>query len=374
MTKKLNIGVVANTAFNIYNFRLGLIKELQAKGYHVIAIAPADDYVELLCENEIEFIEVKNLARKGTNPFNDLRLVNEFRNIYKKYKLDVVLQYTIKPNIYGTIAAQLTKTKTICTVTGLGYTFLNNSMASMVALRLYRLAFLFADKVLFQNKDDVQIFLKNHLVDKNKTLIVPGSGINTERFSSHFCPEKKDDIIRFLMIGRLLKDKGIYEYAEAAKNIRQKYKDVEFHLLGEIDNQNPSAIKKEELQSWINDGTLHYHEHAKDTRPFICNADCVVLPSYREGMPRVILEGMAMGKPCITTDAPGCKDAVIDGESGFICKTGDALSLAHKMEQFISMSENGKELIGKNARIRAQNVYSSNRINAIYLDLLLNLH
>ena len=259
MTKKLNIGVVANTAFNIYNFRLGLIKELQAKGYHVIAIAPADNYVELLCENDIEFIEVKNLARKGTNPFNDLRLVNELRNIYKKYKLDVVLQYTIKPNIYGTIAAQLTKTKTICTVTGLGYTFLNKSMASMVALRLYRLAFSFADKVLFQNRDDEQTFIENHLVDKNKTQIIPGSGIDTERFSSDFCLEKKDDIIRFLMIGRLLKDKGIYEYAEAAKNIRQKYKDVEFHLLGEIDNQNPSAIKKEELQSWINDGRSRAH-------------------------------------------------------------------------------------------------------------------
>ena len=141
MTKKLNIGIVANTAFNIYNFRLGLIKALQQEGHRVIAIAPADNYVDVLKENNIEFIEVKNLARKGTNPVNDLKLVNEFRKIYTQNKLDVVLQYTIKPNIYGTFAAKLSNTRTICTVTGLGYTFLNKSIASTVALRLYRLAF-----------------------------------------------------------------------------------------------------------------------------------------------------------------------------------------------------------------------------------------
>ena len=161
MTKKLHIGIVANTAFNIYNFRLGLIKALQQEGHHVVAIAPTDTYAELLKENQIEFIEVKNLARKGTNPLNDFKLMNEFRRIYKQQKLDVVLQYTIKPNIYGTLAARLTNTHSICTVTGLGYTFLNDSIASKVAHRLYRLAFYFADKVLFQNTDDLEIFVSN---------------------------------------------------------------------------------------------------------------------------------------------------------------------------------------------------------------------
>jgi glycosyltransferase involved in cell wall biosynthesis len=374
MTKTLNIGIVANTAFNIYNFRLGLIKALLQEGHHVFAIAPADNYVDLLRENKINFIEVKQLARKGTNPIHDLKLVNEFRNIYKKNKLDVVLQYTIKPNIYGTFAAKLTGTKTICTVTGLGYTFLNQGIASKVAHRLYRLAFSFADKVLFQNSDDVQTFLDNKLVDKNKTQIVPGSGIDTIHFSPDFCAAKKDDVIRFLMIGRLLRDKGVYEYIEAAKNILQKNKQVEFHLLGEIDNQNPTAIKKEELESWITDGIIHYHEHSKDTRPFICNADCVVLPSYREGMPRVILEGLAMGKPCITTDAPGCKDAVIDGESGFICKTADVASLQQILERFILLDIEYKNRIGINARKRAEYTFSMKHITAIYLEILRKLH
>ena len=374
MSKLLNIGVVANTAFNIYNFRLGLINALQQQGHHVVAIAPKDDYVELLQENNIEFIEVKNLARKGTNPFNDLKLINEFRKIYKQRKLDVVLQYTIKPNIYGTLAARLTNTKSICTVTGLGYTFLNKSVASKVAHNLYRLAFSFANIVLFQNADDLQIFVDNKLVDKQKTQIVPGSGIDIIKFHPDFCvQEKADGILRFLMIGRLLKDKGIYEYVEAAKQILQKKQDTEFHVLGDIDNDNPTAIKKEELDSWINEKIIHYHPHAKDTRPFICNSDCVVLPSYREGMPRVILEGMAMGKPCITTDAPGCKDAIIDGESGFLCTKEDVTSLISSMESFALLNKADRNKLGINARKRTENVFSNESVNLIYINLLAKL-
>lgn len=374
MDKKLHIGIVANTAFNIYNFRLGLIKALQQEGHHVVAIAPTDTYSELLKENQIEFIEVNNLARKGTNPLNDFKLMNEFRRIYKQQQLDVVLQYTIKPNIYGTLAARLTNTKSICTVTGLGYTFLNDSIASKVAHRLYRLAFSFADKVLFQNTDDLEIFVTNKLVSRQKTHIVPGSGIDTKRFNPDFCTPKTDDgITRFLMIGRLLKDKGVYEYAEAAKQVLSDNQNVEFHLLGDIDNDNPSAIKKEELDAWIKEGIIHYHGYAKDTRPYICQADCVVLPSYREGMPRVILEGMAMGKPCITSDASGCKDAIVHGESGFICRTADAQSLAQSLRTFLVLDKTYKNQIGINARKRAESVFSQQAVSMIYVKLLAKL-
>ncbi len=395
MSKPLNIGIVANTAFNIYNFRLGLINALKKEGHHVIAIAPKDEYTDLLKQNNIEFIEVQNLARKGTNPFNDLKLLNEFRKIYKQQQLDVVLQYTIKPNIYGTLAATFTNTKTICTVTGLGYTFLNNSIASKVAHSLYRFAFSFADKVLFQNNDDIEIFVSNKLVDKHKVQLVAGSGIDIQKFHPDFCSKKNeatvivnevkqsfdstdgflprhDGVVRFLMIARLLKDKGIYEYVEAAKQILQKNENVEFHVLGDIDNDNPTAIKKEELEDWIRQKSIIYHAHTKDTRPFICATDCVVLPSYREGMPRVILEGMAMGKPCITTDAPGCKDAVIDGESGFLCKTADVISLKESMERFISAEETYKIQIGINARKRAENTFSTEAVNLTYINLLSN--
>lgn len=374
MTKSLNIGVVANTAFNIYNFRLGLIAALKQEGHHVVAVAPRDEYVELLQQDNIEFIEVKNLSRKGTNPIHDIKLMNEFRSIYKQQQLDVVLQYTIKPNIYGTLAAQLAKTKTICTVTGLGYTFLNKSIASKVAHRLYKVAFSFADKVLFQNNDDIHVFVTNNLVKENKVQLVRGSGIDIRKFHPDFCTEKKENNnVHFLMISRLLKDKGVYEYAEAARQILQTNKNVEFHLLGDIDNNNPAAIKKEELESWISDKTIFYHPHATDIRPFICATDCVVLPSYREGMPRVILESMAMAKPCITTDAPGCKDAIIDNESGFLCKTGDAASLRQQMERFILLDKTYKNNIGINARKRAENVFSNEAVNMIYIKLLTKL-
>jgi glycosyltransferase involved in cell wall biosynthesis len=374
LTDKINIGIVANTAFNIYNFRLGLIRDLQREGYHVIAIAPKDVYADLLRENGVEYIELKNLARKGTNPVNDLLLVNELRKIYKREKLHAVLQYTIKPNIYGTLAARFTHTKTICTVTGLGYTFLNNTLSSKIAHRLYRYAFGYASKVLFQNKDDLQTFLENKLVQEYKTMIVHGSGIDTDYFYSGFCKaEIRSHAIQFLMIGRLLRDKGVYEYVEAARNILRKNKEVGFHLLGEIDYDNPSAIKKEELQSWIDEKTIRYHFYAKDTRPFICNSDCVVLPSYREGMPRVILEAMSMAKPCITTDAPGCRDAVIDGETGFICKVADAASLQEALEKFMVLNDEYKKRLGVNARKRVETLYSNGNITVVYIHLLRNL-
>ncbi|MFN8283002.1 MAG: glycosyltransferase family 4 protein [Chitinophagales bacterium] len=376
MFRKLNIGVVANTAFNIFNFRLELIKALKNAGHRVVAIAPKDNYVDLLLENNIEFIALKKLSRKGTNPVNDLMLVNELRTIYKKNRLDVVLQYTIKPNIYGTLAAKLSGTKTICTVTGLGYTFLNKNLTAKIAHQLYRFAFKNSNKVLFQNTDDLQVFVDFNLVDKAKCDIIPGSGIDVEKFHPDFCQNRfvpRDDTTRFLMIGRLLKDKGIFEYIEAAQLVKKQFPQTAFHVLGEIDTQNPSAIKKEQLDNWIKDNVIVYHEHTKDTRPFICAADCVVLPSYREGMPRVILEGMAMGKPCITTDAPGCKDSIIDGESGFLCKTADSRSLADVLQKFVSLNKKNKQELSINARKRAENIFSSVNINARYLDLLQKL-
>lgn len=374
MSNPLNIGVVANTAFNIYNFRLSLIKALINEGHHVIAIAPKDEYIELLKENNIEFIEVKNLARKGTNPINDLKLLNEFRKIYKQQRLDVVLQYTIKPNIYGTLAARFSGTKTICTVTGLGFTFLNNSFASKVAHTLYKLAFSFADKVLFQNTDDLNIFVEYKLVKNAKTQIVPGSGINVQKFNPQFCTEKKTDgVVRFLMIARVLKDKGIYEYVAAARHLLKEYTNVEFHLLGEIDNDNPSAIGKAELESWVKEGVIKYHGHTKDTRPYICETDCVVLPSYREGMPRAILESMAMAKVSITTNAPGCRDAVQHMQSGIICKTADSAALIAALKTFILLDESVKNQISVNAKNRAESIFSTKAVNLIYINLLRNL-
>lgn len=374
MTGSLNIGISANTAFNLFNFRLGLLKAFQQAGHQVFAIAPYDEYADLLIAQGITFIDIKLLSRKGTNPIQDFRLMNEYRQVYKKLNLDIVLQYTIKPNIYGTIGARFTKIKTICTVTGLGYTFLNKSFSNTIAHRLYQLAFKSANIVLFQNEDDRELFIEQNLVAPEKTDIVHGSGIDTDFFKPDYClqtdKKKSDDSIHFLMVGRLLKDKGVYEYIEAAKIISTENKQVKFHLLGSLDEGNPSAIQKAELDAWITAGIIQYHPHTKDIRPFYCLADCVVLPSYREGMPRVLLEAMAMGLPCITTDAPGCKDAVVEGETGFICKTADVPTLANCMRQYIQADFSYKEKLSINARKRALNTYSIINIVKFYFDLI----
>ncbi len=375
MNKRLHIAIVANTAFNLYNFRLGLLKMLIEEGHHVFAIAPADGYEQLLLKEGIQFIPLQHLSRKGTNPFEDIQLINELRKLYKTHQLDVVLQYTIKPNIYGALATWFTKTKAICTVTGLGYTFLNKSLASSVARYLYRLAFTSAHKILFQNEDDLKVFVENGLVKKSKTLIVPGSGIDIKQFNPDFCKEdKSNQITRFLMIGRLLKDKGVYEYINAAKIILSRYNSVEFHLLGDIDDENPAAIKQEELQQWIKAGIIHYHPHALDIRLHICLADCIVLPSYREGLPRVILEGMAMGKPCITSDVPGCRDAVVDGQQGFLCKSKDSEALVSACTRFLEADEIYINKLCVSARKRVEEKFSKETINAIYSQLLKKLN
>lgn len=369
-----HIGISANTAFNLYNFRLGLIKALQNAGYKVFAIAPYDEYADKLIAEDIPFIEVKQLARKGTNPFQDFLLMNEYRKIFKKNKIDIVLQYTIKPNIYGTLAAVFTNTKTICTVTGLGYTFLNDSLSNKIAHRLYKLSFGKANIVLFQNADDLQLFLEKGLVQKDKAGVVNGSGIDTDYFYPEFCKDKinneQQKQTAFLMVARLLKDKGVYEYITAATKILSENKNAVFHLLGALDDGNPAAIKKQELEDWINSGIIIYHPHTHDIRSYYCDADCVVLPSYREGMPRVLLEAMAMGKPCITTDAPGCKDAVVEDNTGFICNTADSVSLASCMRNFINLNIEYKNQLGINARKRAINEYSITHIVKFYFDLI----
>ncbi|MCB9032637.1 MAG: glycosyltransferase family 4 protein [Chitinophagales bacterium] len=367
----LKIGVVANTAFNIYNYRLGLMRFLKAQGHTVYAIAPTDDYTTLIEQQGFECIAVKHLSRKGTNPINDIRLLFELKSIYKKLQLDVVLQYTIKPNIYGTLASKLSNTKAICTITGLGYTFLNKGLAASVAKKLYQVALQYAHKVVFQNTTDKELFIQLNLVDKNKTAIVNGSGIDTDFFNPDYCSsiEKKNNQFAFLMVARLLKDKGIYEYIAAAKFIQQKYKQAIFYLIGDIDEDNPSSITEVELNEWINNKTISYLGYQKDIRPYYCMADVVVLPSYREGMPRVVLEALAMQIPVITTNAPGCNDA-IDDTCGIKVDVKDIESLQNAMKKMLQLDETKLMQMRISSRQRAINVYSEKIICEFYQSVL----
>ncbi len=343
--KKIAISI--NTSWNIYNFRLGLIKALQKEGYKIYAIAPKDDYSEKLENLGVKHIDIF-MNNKGTNPLEDIKTIWEYYKTYKQIKPDVALHYTIKPNIYGTIGAKLAGVKVINNISGLGTVFLNDSISSKIARNLYKIALKFSNKVFFQNPYDKELFIQKRLVEEYKTDLLPGSGIDTDKFKP--LEKEKSNKFKFLFIARLVRDKGIIEYVEAAKEILKNYKDVEFQVLGAFYSGNPTAITKEQMDEWIKNGIINYLGVSDNVSEIIKNSDCVVLPSYREGLSRVLLEAASMAKPIITTDTPGCRDVVEDGINGFLCKVKDSKDLANKMEKMLNLSEEDRIKMGKAGR------------------------
>lgn len=341
------VGITINRSWNIYNFRKGIIQSLIAQGHHVVAIAPEDGYGEKLEALGCQFYPLK-MDNKGSNPLKDAYLIYQLYQAYKTTSLDVVLQYTIKPNIFGSIAAKLCGIPSICNVTGLGTVFIHNNLTAIIAKKLYRYAFKFPSHIFFQNKDDQDLFLDTKLVDANKTSLLPGSGVNTD----HFIPEKREKNIRFtfLLIGRILYDKGIVEYIEAIRILRKKGIAARFQLLGDFDYGSGLGIYKVKIDSWEEEGLIEYLGSTDDVRPFIHQADCVVLPSYREGTPRSLLEAASQGKPLIATNVPGCKEAVVDEFNGFLCKVKNAQDLSDKMKKMLNASAKFLKFMGDNSR------------------------
>jgi glycosyltransferase involved in cell wall biosynthesis len=365
MNKK--IAIVSNTSWNIYNFRLNLAKALKANGYDVVLVAPYDDYSEKL-KDEFEYHDIY-MNNKGTNPKEDVKTLVGFYKLYKKIKPDVVLNYTIKPNIYGNIACSLLGIKTINNISGLGTVFIKESFVTKVVKWLYKYSLRKSSKVFFQNSDDRDLFVENRLVHFGKCGLLPGSGIDTNKFIPVKC-KKEDDIFRFLLIARMLKDKGIVEYVEAAKILKEKYKNVEFQLLGSLDAVNNTAIPKEQMQECVDNGFVNYLGVTDDVKEFIQIADCVVLPSYREGTPRTLLESASMSKPIVTTNVVGCKEVVDDGINGYLCEVRNAQDLADKMEMMLNLSENERKSMGKAGRVKMVDEFDEGIVIGKYLEAL----
>jgi glycosyltransferase involved in cell wall biosynthesis len=346
----MRIGIVINSSWNIYNFRKGLIESFIKSGHEVIAIAPDDGYSEKLRQLGCEFVPLP-MEAKGTNPLADLVLTSKLYKAYRESRLDVVLHYTIKPNIYGTFAATLAKVRSINNVTGLGTTFIRNNLTSRIAHWLYKAAFRFPETVFFQNEDDRQLFVEKKLVKADITDILPGSGIDTE----HFKPKKRNrynngNIFTFLLIARVLYDKGILEYIEAARRLRDSGEQARFRLLGKIDPQKGLGVPEEDIRQWVAEGLIEYLGTTDDVTPIIEEADCVLLPSYREGTPRTLLEAASLGKPIIATDVPGCRETVENGHNGFLCKVKDSEDLAEKMRNIMRMKRHELDRMGRNSR------------------------
>jgi glycosyltransferase involved in cell wall biosynthesis len=369
--KRTKIVLVANSTWNIYNFRLNLIKKLEASNCEIVVVAPIDEYIHYLYEAvNIKHIPLKNLSRKSTNPFKDILLLLELFRIYRNEKPDIVIHYTIKPNIFGNFAAYLNKIISICVVTGLGYTFLNEGWAKKVSTFLYRYSFSLSDKVVFENADDKDLFVKEKLAKEDICIALKGCGVDTSYFQPQNNKLKKKPKIIFLFIGRLLYDKGIVEFVEAAKTFNQKRDDAEFWVVGELDAGNPSAINKSQLLDWVDKKYILYHGTTTDIRSFIKKSDVIVLPSYREGLPKVILEGMAMGKPIITTLTAGCQQTVDEGRNGYLIPIKDHLALTEAMEKLADFDEDDLKVMGILSRKKVVQEFDDKIITREYIKLL----
>jgi len=367
MITSIHVVLVANTLWSIYNFRKGLIKSLISKGNKVTVVGPEDQYSSELQKLGCA-IELVPISSQGMNPLTDLILIYRLKIIYDRLNPDFIFHYTIKPNIYGSIAAGLSRKNSIAITTGLGYVFNKSSWFTNIISRLYSFSFKYAKEVWFLNEDDKNIFLDKKLVQKNKAFVLDGEGVDTDYFTSKKCAHLPDSSkITFLLIARMLWDKGVGVYIDAAKLVKEEFPYAHFQLLGACDVQNPSAISSEIIETWHKEGMIEYLGVTKDVRSNICQADCVVLPSYyREGIPRTLMEAASMSKIVITTDNVGCKNVVIDGETGFLCEVKSASSLADAMRKVICCNAEKRYEMGLKGREFMLNRFDEKVIVDIY--------
>jgi glycosyltransferase involved in cell wall biosynthesis len=306
------------------------------------------------------------MQRSGINPIGDTYYFCQLALVLYRENPDFFLGFTIKPNIYGSLACRLLGLRSIPNISGLGTVFLGTSRVRKAVEFMYRVAFRRCNPIFFQNADDRAHFLSENIVGAEQTRMLPGSGVDLERFSPCALP----DSTAFLMVARLIGDKGVREYVEAAKKVANIYPEAEFSLLGEIDNENRSAIGADELKGWVEEGAIRYLGSTRDIRPFIRKSTAIVLPSYREGLPRTLLEGAAMGRPLIGTDVPGCREVVREGITGYLCRPRDVDSLADAMCRFASTSHAQRIKMGAQARQMVEAEFDEIFVIRAYLDVI----
>ena len=358
--------VSANSLWNVANFRTGLLKSIEATGHPVLVAAPADG--STLPAGSHSKISDLPIDRSGLNPFADALLLVRYYRLFSELRPAAFLSFTIKPNIYGSIAARLAGVPAIANVSGLGTAFMRDGLFARFVGSLYRLAFAKAHKVFFQNPDDRRLFLDRKIVREARTGLLPGSGIDLDRFTPAGPAPHGPPI--FLLIARMLTDKGVGEFVEAAAMVKARHPGARFQLLGGLDPGNRTAIGEEEIRRWGREGVVEYLGPAEDVRPFIAGASAVVLPSYREGLPRSLLEGAAIGRPLIATDVPGCREIVKDGVTGLLCQVRSASSLAAAMARFAEMGVDQREALGKAARAKVEAEFSERAVIDAYLAAL----
>lgn len=342
------IAIVSNSSWYTYNFRLGLLTRLRNNGIKVYVIAPQDHYSTKLMAEGFHFIPI-SAEVYGTNPFRELQVIRFLSEVYKKEKFDFILHYTAKPNIYGSLAAYWNRIPSIAITTGLGLLRdEKKGIARKIVKSLYRLVGKLSREVWFLNKDDQQYFLKNRMVREAKTFILPSEGVDIRWYQPSYPINKKGKpIIQFLYAGRIVKSKGIREYYQAAQYFKDQGTNVKFKMIGFVVPDHPDGVSYNTIQDWNRKGVVQYLGETEDIRPFIEEADCIVLPSYfGEGVPRILLEAASMGKPIVTTDFVGCREVVDDGLNGFLCQPKNTTDLIQKLANFVALSPSERARMG----------------------------
>jgi len=357
--------ILANNSVGLHNFRFELIEELIKKGYEVYFSLPEssdDEKSKLIIQSGATHIQTY-INRRGINPFEDLQLIKEYKRIVLEVDPDIVLTYTIKPNIYGTYVASKSNKPVIMNITGIG-TSLTNSKLKYIVINLYKYACKKARLVFFQNQNNHSLFIDNKIVDTKRTMIIPGSGVNLKRF----IPSNRineDDKIKFLFIGRLMKEKGIEEYLQVAERLIQTYSNLEFQILGPFEEKKYNDILYDNKNK-----NITYLGTSKDVRNEIRSVDCIINPSHHEGMSNVLLEGAAMGKALIASNIPGCKEIIEEGYNGYLFDVKSVSSLEEKVVKFIKMDDKQRTLMGQNSRKKVEKEFDRNIVVNKYVEAI----
>lgn len=350
----MRILILANMDVGLYKFRKELIQELLNQGNEVYISLPNGKLISKLEDMGCHFIDT-NVDRRGINPKTDFKLLNQYKKVVKKIRPNLVITYTIKPNIYGGMICRWMKIPYATNVTGLGTAFQSDGLLKRIVVFLYRMALKKAKVVFFENIENMQTIIKHKIIKEHQACLLNGAGVNLEEYE--FCEYPNTDEIRFLFIGRIMKEKGVDELFEAAERIRKENPNAFFDIVGPMEDNY-----KDKVEALANKGVINYHGYQEDVKLFIRDCHCFVLPSYHEGMANTLLESAAMGRPLITSDIHGCKEAVIDEESGFLCKNQDADNLYSVMKRFVELNMEERKMMGIKGRKHMQEFFDKNRV------------
>lgn len=348
--------ILANHSGGLYDFRKDLIVELKKHANVTVAVPHNDRWAELL--NLVNRVIELSVDRRGMNPLHDSKLFHQYRTMLKEVKPDLVLTYTIKPNIYGGLACRMAHTPYAVNITGLGSAIENGGWLKKFVLALYKPALKGARVVFFENAGNRETLAATGVVPKGRDVVLNGAGVNLEDY--HYQPYPQEGPVRFLFVGRVMHEKGVDELFAAAKRMKQKYGDgVEFHIAGSFEEAYKPVM--DELEKTV---VVKYHGYQSDMKPFYAMASCIVLPSYHEGMSNVLLEAAASGRPLITSDIPGCREAVENGVSGYLCPAKDADALYEAMRRFVELPESWRGEMGRRGRERMEQRFSKTAVVA----------